>query len=40
MEDKKKTEKLIDMYHGKKHHIQIKPGLVEDHKKCGWRLKK
>jgi hypothetical protein len=40
MEDKKKPGKLIDMYHGIKHHIQISEALVEAHKKCGWRLKK
>lgn len=40
MAEIKKPKKLIDMYHGTKHHIQIKEDLVEAHKKCGWRLKK
>lgn len=40
MAELKKEQKLVDMYHGKKHHIQVKESLVDCHLKCGWRLKK
>lgn len=35
-----KTGKLVTMYHGKKHIVNVDEALVECHKKCGWRLKK